>query len=209
MKRLFLASRPYSISNTLPDDWYQNHIQDWYQALASEDPLECFVEPLLGFNPETGVFERPVQGISYRVFLVDDDASDPLCALSITSEDYLVYHEATRNDAINALFGTLQKKPAKHEPSPDQSDYALAFSILRDDKSHRFERMLEAIFPFKREILYFLSRLNGDILPVIPAPLEVLRNEYDQMKTAPQSRVSSPDTWFCFVDKCLEIYRSL
>lgn len=209
MKRLFLASRPYSISNTLPDDWYQNHIQNWYQALTSEDPLECLVEPLLGFNPETGVFERPVQGFSYRVFLVDDDASDPLCALSITSEDYLVYHAATRNEAINALFGTLQKKPSKHEPSPDQSDYALAFSFLRDDTGNQFERILEAIFPFKREILCFLSQLNGTVFPVIPAPLEALRDEYEQLKTAPQSRVSSPDKWSRFVDKCLEIYRSL
>ena len=120
-----------------------------------------------------------------------------------------MYHEATRNNSINALFVTLQKKAAKHDQSPDKSDYALAFSILRDDKDNKFERMLEAIFPFKREILCFLSQLNGDDLPVIPAPLEALRVEYEQLMESPQLRVSSPDTWFRFVDKCLEIYRSL
>jgi hypothetical protein len=209
MKRLFIASHPYSISNVIPEDWYSDHIPNWFQMTESEDPSECLVEPLLGFNPDTGIFEKPVEGASYCILLVDDDAENPLSGQTITSEDYLVYHEATRNNKINALFDPLQKKAAKHEQSSDKSDYALAFSILCDDKGNKFERMLEAIFPFKREILCFLSQLNGDVLPAIPAPLEALRDEYVQLMNAPQSRVSSPDTWFCFVDKCLEISRSL
>lgn len=209
MTRLFIASRPYSISNVMPDDWYQSRIPNWYQATICEDPADCPVEPVLGFNPGSAVFEKPLAGIGYRVYLVDDEASDPLCALAITSEDYLIYHEATRNDAINALFGRLQKKAAKHEESRDTSDYALAFSFFCDGKGDKVERAVEAIFPYKREILCFLSQLNGEVFPAFPERLEALRDEYERLKEIPGSRESSPDQWYQFVDGCLEIYRSL
>lgn len=197
MKRVFFATRPDLIYRVIPD-WYD-------QAVADFD--DC---PLVGFNAVPGVsgkFEPLRQDVAYSLFLVNDERKEDLLAgMTIGRDDYLIYHENTRNPIINEHFLPENLKASMHEEDPSLSKYALAFAIIQDNGMQKAGRIIDAVFPLKRMIESFLSRLYDKVPPTLPDVLSPLKAKYEQLLQTGQDKVKYADQWQSFVEQCIEIH---
>ncbi|MBR6869589.1 MAG: hypothetical protein IKM93_07220 [Bacteroidales bacterium] len=197
MKRVFLATRPALIYRV---------VHEWYDSA-----LKPFDEqPVVAYNEGTGCFEPVGETTDSTLFLVNDKREgDVLSGFTITEDDYLIYHEATRNDRICNHFTACNRCAASHEDDPAVSQYARVFDIIRDGRGKDEERVVTVVFPSKRYILSFLSRLNEETSPVLPVELKSLQEEYDLLLEAGLPSASNAGQWQTFVDHCLEIYQAL
>lgn len=198
MKRVFLATRPGLIYRV---------VHEWYDSA-----LNAFDNnPIVAFNEQTGCFEPAVEMRESTVFLVNDKiGGNVLPAFSPAEEDYLIYHEATRNNDIVGRFLAGNVIASSHEDDPEISCYAKVFAIIRGKGVDNYaDEIVEAVFPSKRHIISFLSRLNDDKSPNLPIELENLQKEYDSLLAAGDSRDALADQWHTFVDHCLVIYKAL
>ena len=198
MKRVFFATNPDLIYRVIPD-WYNQSVADFDNW------------PLVGFNAEPGepgLFEPLKQNVDYSLFLVNDKHKDDLLAgMAIGSDDYLIYHENTRNPIINKHFRAENRMPSIHEDNPSLSKYAQAFAIIQDNEPQKAERIVEAVFlPKRRMIECFLSRLNDKVPPNLPDVLSPLREDYELLK---MDKVKHADQWQSFVNQCIKIYDSI
>lgn len=193
MKRLFMATNPGCIEN-IEDAWYA----------VEPEPEFTDGEKLLGFNFGMCRFEKPVPGQEYQVFIVNDDnkLENPLEGLVIGKDDFLLFHERTKNESIQCRFLPARKKPSSHDPDASKSDFAKVLEALPKMTTESFPEFLEEIFESKkREIDLFLCHLLDEgQWPDLPEALSSLKDEYEALRNEPTPEGLKP-----FIQKCIVI----
>ena len=156
MKRVFLATRPNLIYRV---------VHEWYnQMLIAFDN-----HSVVAYDENTGCFEPAIEASEASLFLVNDKIDGKeFSGFTPGEEDYLIYHEATRNNNIVDRFFDGNIIASIHEDNPEISCYARVFAIIGEGGGNYAERIVEAVFPSKRHIISFLSRLNEKESPDLP-----------------------------------------
>jgi len=209
MNRIFFSTNPYSLVAAVDSGFLLSCLRELGDKTLPEEPrYEDLLgrwggEPVIGFDPEKGLFvpARPDSPLS--LFLVNDGCDDPLDGFPVDREDYLIYHERTVTPEIKGRFAADRAKPSHHVKDPARSDYSLAFQILSDPSGDKVRRVTEAIFPSREQkrkaITLFISHLHHKDLPPLPEELRSLESRYRTFsKLSPAEKLS-------FVDDCLKI----